>query len=82
MQIYVTPQVGARVRNPENGFAVIPSGGDVVTDSPYFRRLEAEKSVTIETLADRKAAAKKAAAKPVVNVVEDKKATSSKKAAD
>ena len=64
MQIYVTPNPGARVRNPDNGFAVMPSTGDVVTDSPYFRRLALEGSVTIETMAARKAAAKKATQAP------------------
>ena len=62
MMIFVTPMPGARVRNPDHGFAVMPSTGDVVTDSPHFRRLAAEGSVKIETMAERKSAKKAAIA--------------------
>lgn len=38
MQIFIKPAGGHKVRNPDNGYAHLPSSGDFVMKSPYWLR--------------------------------------------
>lgn len=47
MMIFVKPKDGLQIRNPDTGYAVLPTGGADVIDSPYWRQHQRQGSVEL-----------------------------------
>lgn len=45
--IYVTPEPGMKIPNPDAGFSILPEKGEMVPHSPYWERRRDDGGVTI-----------------------------------